>query len=288
MTAVVSDTSRPGRGSRSTAAVLGRTGRTIGIVAILFFVLFPILWLALTSFKPEKEVYSTSVFFSPTLENFRAIIGGDNDLMPSVWNSVSVAVVTTVLSVPLALLAAYGFSRFRFKGGRALMFAIVATQFIPGVAIALPFLTLFRQLGMIDTLGALVIVNLSIVVPYLTWLLKGFVDGLPIQVEEAARVDGCGRIAILWRIVTPLAAPGIFVAAVFSFLLSWNEFLFPTFLSQTKATTLPVGLMALVRPDGVAWGQMAAAGMVVMVPMLILSILVRRYFAQGMTMGAVK
>ncbi|KMS65988.1 ABC transporter permease, partial [Streptomyces regensis] len=165
---------------------------------------------------------------------------------------------------------------------------IVATQFIPGVAIALPFLTLFRSLGLIDTHLALVIVNLSIVVPYITWLLKGFVDGLPTEIEEAARIDGCGQVALLWRVITPLAAPGIFVAAVFSFLLAWNEFLFPTFLSRSDAETLPVALMTLVLPEGVAWGQMAAAGLLVMAPMLVMAFLVRRHFAEGMTMGAVK
>ncbi|WP_410599606.1 carbohydrate ABC transporter permease [Amycolatopsis sp. lyj-90] len=262
--------------------------RTLTTLAILFFVLFPVLWLGLTAFKPAAEVFTTSVIFAPTMDNFAEILGGASDLSASLLNSVLIAVATTLISIPLALLAAYGFSRYRFPGHRAMLLAIVATQFIPGVAIALPFLTLFRSLGLIDTHIALIVVNLSLVVPYITWLLKGFVDGLPIEIEEAARLDGCGQLTLLWRVITPLAAPGIFVSVVFSFLLSWNEFLFPTFLARTEASTLPVALMTLVQPEGVAWGPMAAAGLLVMVPMLALSFLVRKHFAQGMTMGAVK
>jgi len=267
---------------------IGSLLRTAAILAILFFLLFPIAWLMITAFKPEREVFSASVLFTPSLENFAAVFTGDNSIAPSLVNSVIVSVATTVISVPLALLAAYAFSRYRFPGSRSLMLAIVLTQFIPGVAIAIPFLTVFRDLGMLDTHAALVIVNLSLTVPYNTWLLKGFVDGLPYAIEEAAHIDGCGQVALLWRVITPLAAPGIFVAAVFSFLLSWNEFLFPTFLARVEASTLPVALMTLDRPEGVAWGPMAATGMLVMVPMLIMATLVRRHFAQGMTMGAVK
>ncbi|TCP45089.1 carbohydrate ABC transporter membrane protein 2 (CUT1 family) [Tamaricihabitans halophyticus] len=262
--------------------------RVLATLAILFFVLFPIFWMALTAFKPARDAFSTAVLFTPTLDNFLAIFGGASDLTGALVNSVLIAVATTIVSIPLALLAAYAFSRYRFPGHRGMLLAIVATQFIPGVAIALPFLTLFRSLGLIDTHLALVVVNLSLVVPYITWLLKGFVDGLPLEIEEAARLDGCTQVNLLWRVITPLAAPGIFVAAVFSFLLSWNEFLFPTFLARTEAETLPVALMTLVMPEGVAWGQMAAAGLLVMAPMLILALLVRKHFAEGMTMGAVK
>lgn len=270
---------------------LGRAGsllRLLGTLVILFFVMFPILWLTLTAFKPDREVFSTSILFRPSLDNFRAIIGGQNDLVGPMWNSVIVAVVTTVIAVPLSMLAAYGFSRYKFPGAKPILLGIVATQFIPGVAIALPFLTMYRDLGLLDTHLALIVTNLAIVVPYNTWLLKGFVDGLPVEIEEAGRLDGCGQLALLWRVVTPLAAPGIFVGVVFSFLLSWNEFLFPTFLARSNAVTLPVSLMTLDQPDGVLWGQMAAAGLLVMVPMIVLATLVRKHFAQGMTLGAVK
>ncbi|NKY60698.1 carbohydrate ABC transporter permease [Nocardia flavorosea] len=282
---------RARRTNRRTVSPLARAGaalRLLGTLAILFFVMFPILWLTLTAFKPDREVFSTSVVFTPSLDNFRAIIGGQNDLIGPMWNSIIVAVVTTVIAVPLSMLAAYGFSRYKFPGAKPILLGIVATQFIPGVAIALPFLTMYRDLGLLDTHLALIVTNLAIVVPYNTWLLKGFVDSLPLEIEEAGRLDGCGQLTLLWRVITPLAAPGIFVAVVFSFLLAWNEFLFPTFLARSNAITLPVSLMTLDQPDGVLWGQMAAAGLLVMVPMIVLATLVRKHFAQGMTLGAVK
>ncbi|MFD9681732.1 carbohydrate ABC transporter permease [Rhodococcus sp. NPDC059969] len=283
-----SSTTKRRRRPKSTTQRVFDVLRTLTTLAILFFVMFPILWLALTAFKPEREVFSTSIIFRPSLASFREILFGANNLVHPMYNSIVIAVVTTVLSVPLALLAAYGFSRYRFPGNKPILLAIVITQFIPGVAIALPFLTMFRDLGLLDTKLALIVANLAIVVPYNTWLLKGFVDGLPIEVEEAARLDGCGQLRLLWRVITPLAAPGIFVGVVFAFLLSWNEFLFPTFLARADAITLPVSLISLERPEGIQWGPMAAAGLLVMVPMIVLATLVRKHFAQGMTLGAVK
>ena len=278
-------TAPPRRPSRSRSA---RVFHVLLVLAIVFFVVFPIFWLALTAFRPERDVFSTSLLFEPTLDNFANVLGGSRDLIGPTVNSILVAVATTVVSVPLALLAAYGFSRYRFPGAKTMLLAIVMTQFIPGVAIALPFLTMFRSVGLLDTHVALVISNLAIVVPYNTWILKGFVDGLPIEVEEAGRLDGANQLTLLWRVIVPLAAPGIFVAVIFSFLLSWNEFLFPTFLSRENALTLPVALMTLDNDQGIEWGNMAAAGLLVMVPMLALATLVRKHFAQGMTLGAVK
>ncbi len=270
------------RGPASSALV------AIGILAVLVFNLFPILWLLVTAFKPPPLAFSPSVWFAPTLENFGQIIGGNNDLLPNLVNSIVISTATTLIGVPLALFAAYGFSRYRFRGRSGLLLGIIATQFVPGVAVALPFLSLFTNIGLLDTRLGIVIVDLSMVVPYATWLIKGFIDGLPFETEEAAQVDGCGQLRLLWQVVVPLAAPGIFIAAVFAFILAWNDFLFPFFLARENAVTLPVGLMTLVRPEGVAWGQMAAGGLIVMVPMLALSMLVRRHFVRGITMGSIK
>lgn len=276
------------RGSPQVTRAAAQVLVAIGTLAVLVYSLFPILWLLVTAFKPTQLVFTARVLFQPTLANFAQIIGGNNDLVPDLVNSIIIGVVTTAIAVPVGLLAAYAFSRYRFRGSRGLLLAIIATQFVPGVVIALPFLSLFTKLGLLDTRTAIVIVNLSIVVPYVTWLVKGFIDALPIETEEAAQVDGCTQLRLLWQIVVPLAAPGIFIAAIFAFILSWNDFLFPFFLARENAVTLPVGLMTLVRPDGIAWGQMAAGGLIVMVPMLALSLLVRRHFVRGITMGSIK
>lgn len=267
----------------------GRVLRGLGIAAALFFILFPILWLALTAFKTGRDVYSTRVFVDLSLANFRDIFGGTDNFLPLIWNSVVVSVGTVAIAVPLAALAAYGFSRFPFRGTSTILLLILGTQFIPPVAVALPVLNLYRSAGLLDTRLGLVLINLAIIVPYITWLLLGFVESLPREVEEAARVDGCGQLRLMRYVVVPLMMPGVIVAATFAFILSWNEFLFPFFLTKEDALTLPVGLLTLVQPElGVLWGHMSVAGLIVLVPMAVLSVAIRKHFTEGITMGAVK
>lgn len=266
----------------------GRVLRGIGIAAAMFFILFPIVWLAITAFKTGRDVYSTTLVFQPSLDNFRDLLGGSNSFVPLIVNSLVVSVGTVAVAVPISALAAYGFSRFPFRGTSTILLLILGTQFIPPVAVALPVLNLYRSVGLIDTRLGLVLVNLAIIVPYITWLLLGFVESLPKEVEEAARVDGCGQLRVMRYVVAPLMMPGIIVSATFAFILSWNEFLFPFFLTKEEAVTLPVGLLTLVQPEGVLWGHMSVAGLVILIPMLVLSVMIRKHFTEGITMGAVK
>lgn len=268
--------------------VLERIGFYVAYLLILFFCLFPIFWMLLTAFKPVDKVYSTSMIFTPTFRNFDIIFSPPLSFGPLVANSLIVAIGTTLVAVPVALGAAYAFSRLRFRGNTSLLVAILATQFIPPVAIALPFFTFFDKVGLIDTLQGLIIVNLSLIVPYSIWMLKGFIDALPEGIEEAAFIDGCGEYGVVRHVTFPLVMPGILISATFAFILSWNEFLFPFLLTREYATTLTVGLMETQGTRGVLWEQMSAAGMLVMIPVLILSFFIRRHFIEGITMGAVK
>lgn len=260
----------------------------IAMPFIVFFVAFPIFWMALTSFKPRSLIYTLSVVFEPTLQNFREIFSSEWAFQGNLVNSVIVSVGTILIAIPIATLAAYGFSRLSFRGNRTLFVALLATQFIPPVAIALPFYLLYTDLQLIDTRWGLILVNLSILVPYATWLIKGFMDSVPTEIEEAAMVDGCGPLSVIYRVTVPLALPGIMVATVFSFVASWNEFLFALLLTRREAITLPVGLMKTQSAEGILWELMSAGGMLVMVPMLILSFAIRNYFTEGITLGAVK
>lgn len=268
--------------------VFRKIGFYIAFSLILFFCLFPIFWMLLTTFKPVDEVYSTSVIFEPTLRNIRLIFSPPLSFGPLVANSLIVAIGTTVVAIPVSLLASYAFSRLSFRGNTALLVAILATQFIPPVAIALPFFNFYRAVGLFDTLIGLIIVNLAIVVPYSIWLLKGFIDALPEGIEEAAFIDGCGEFGVVRYVTFPLVMPGILITAVFSFILSWNEFLFPFLLTREAATPLIVGLMSTQGTRGVLWEQMSAAGMLVLVPVLIMSLFIRRHFVEGITMGSMK
>jgi multiple sugar transport system permease protein len=268
--------------------ILGTIGFYIAVSVILFFCLFPIFWMLLTAFKPVSEVYSTSILFEPTLRNFRIIFSEPLSFGPLVANSLIVAIGTTLIAIPISLFAAYAFSRLRFRGNTTLLVVILATQFIPPVAIALPFFNFYRTIGLLDTLVGLIIVNLAVVVPYSIWMMKGFIDALPQGIEEAAFIDGCGEFGVVRYVTFPLVMPGILISATFAFILSWNEFLFPFLLTREYAITLPVGLMTTQGTRGVLWEQMSAAGMLVMVPVLIMTLFIRRHFIEGITMGAVK
>jgi len=259
------------------------------LLLTLFFIFTPIAWMALTSFKPEAEVYTLNVFFRPTLQNFVTIFQPPLSFGPLLVNSIIVASATILISTPLALMAAYAFSRYAFVGNTTLLIWILTTQFLPQVVISIPFFNLFRTVGLVDTRTGLVILNLAVALPYAIWMIKGFVDSMPIELEEAALVDGCSEAQMLRRIVLPLVLPGVIVAAVFSFITAWNEFLFAFIMTRTaEARTLQVGLMNTVSAEGVRWEWMSATGMIVMVPIFALSLLIRKHFIQGLTMGAVK
>jgi len=275
--------------------ITGRTRRrlleacqVIAILAFIAIMLVPILWIALAAFKEHVDVYQLKLVFEPTLENFSRVFAEPYDLGTKLFNSTIVAAVTVVIAIPIATAAAYAFSRFRLRGQTLLLVIILATQFVPAVVIVLPFFLMFRDLGLLDTLTGLVIVNLAIVMPFAVWMIKGFIDGIPIDTEEAALVDGSSRLQVIRNIVLPMAAPGLVTAGIFCFIIAWNEFLFALILTSKKAVTLPIGLALFKAEEGDLWNLMAAAGIIIMVPMFILALLIRRHFVQGMTMGAVR
>ena len=193
-----------------------------------------------------------------------------------------------IIAIPLATLAADSFSRFRLKGEQIMFVTILATQFVPAVVIVLPFFILFRDLGILDTRLALVLVNLSLIMPFAIWMIKGFMDSIPIETEEAAMVDGSSRIQVIINVVVPMALPGVITAAIFCFILAWNEFLFAVIITTNKAVTLPVGLSMFHAEEGVLWHLISAAGIMIMMPMFVLATLIQKHFVQGMTMGAVR
>jgi len=261
--------------------------KSVVTLAILF-VMFPIFWLVITAFKPEKYVYSNAIIFPPILGNFRDIFGEQLNFWPYLTNSLIISSATVLIAVPLATMASYVLSRYVFRGSTAILIWFLSTQFLPPVVVVIPFFTLFRQLGIIDTQLSLIIINLSLTVPYAVWMLKGFVDSLPTEVEQAALVDGCTEFQVLRYITMPMMMPGIITTAVFSFIIAWNEFLYALVLTRENATTMTVGLLATNTHRGVQWEWMAAAGILVMIPIFILSLTIRNYFVEGLTMGAVK
>jgi multiple sugar transport system permease protein len=281
---------------------------TFASLLVAVFVLLPIFWLTLTSFKGQRDAFSLRVFFEPTLANFR-IIFSDTYLVGSMLiDSIVISSITILITLPVAIFAAYAFSRFRFRGNDLLLVWVLATQFLPPVVVLLPFYNLFRRpfgwlpaswldisffdtlsrYTLLDTYAALIILNLSFTLPYAIWLLKGFVDALPGELEEAAYVDGSTTFGVLRHITFPLILPGVIVSAAFAFISTWNEFIFALVVGGQRVTTIQVGLNQMNSATGVIWGQMSAVGVLIMVPLIALSFLIRRHFVSGITSGAVK
>ena len=285
-----------------------KAGETLALLLIIAFIMLPIVWLAITAIKPQEKAYTTDLIFRPTIDNFRIIFSNESvlinagtdrergevgrNMLPNVVNSVVVSGATILIAIPLATLAAYAFSRYQFLGNGILLVWILTTQFIPAIVVAIPFFTLFRTVQIFDkpllgTQLGLIIVNMSIVLPYAIWMIKGFVDALPGEIEEAAFVDGCNDFQILFFISLPLIRPGILVASVFAFIMSWNEFLFALIIGR-EMRTMQVALMTTSGARGIMWEQMAAAGLVVMIPIFFLAMFIRKNVVDGLTMGAVK
>lgn len=258
------------------------------ILIAVFIMLVPIMWIFLAAFKNHIDVFRLKVFFTPTLDNFTTIFEPPYFLGHKLFNSTIVAFCTVLLAIPVATMAAYSFSRFTLKGETVMLVTILATQFVPAVVIILPFFVMFRDIGLLDTRIGLILVNLSIVMPFAVWMIKGFIDGIPIDIEEAALVDGSSRLQIIWHIVLPLAAPGLLTAGIFCFIIAWNEFLFALILTNKHAVTLPIGLALFKAEEGDLWHLLSAAGIIIMLPMFILALTIRKYFVQGITMGAVR
>ncbi|WP_252502022.1 carbohydrate ABC transporter permease [Sporosarcina sp. Marseille-Q4943] len=258
------------------------------VLLVVTFLFLPILWIFITAFKTEAATYTTSLFFQATLDNFKTVLGSGFNLGKYYMNSTVVVFVTLLITIPVSILASYSLSRFQMKGKQTFMFAILATQFIPLIVNVIPFYLMFREWGLLDTTIALIIVNLGHTIPYAVWLTKGFIDRIPVDIEEAAAIDGASRFQILWRILLPLAMPGIITATVFCFVITWNEFMFALVLTQQEAVTLPVALSFFIGEKGVMWNQMAAAGIIFVLPTVIFMLLVRKQFILGMTSGGVK
>ena len=258
------------------------------ILSAAVFIMIPIYWIISGAFKQQVDIFQLKLLFTPTFENFKIIFKSPYNLLDKLYNSTVVAFSTVVVAIPLATIAAYSFSRFRLTGERIMFVMILSTQFVPAVVIVLPFFILFRDLGILDTKLSLVLVNLSLIMPFAIWMIKGFIDGIPLDTEEAALVDGSNRIQVIKNVVLPMALPGVITAAIFCFILAWNEFLFAVIITTNKAVTMPVGLSMFHAEEGVLWHLISAAGIMIMLPMFVLATLIQKHFVQGMTMGAVR
>jgi multiple sugar transport system permease protein len=275
--------------------------RTMGVgwivatyALLLFFTLWtvvPFLWMFLASIKTNKEIYDPNfTVFPKTL-----FLGHYNDLIvkgPFVtWlrNSTIVSLTSTLLSLVLGSFGAYAITRLQFSGRRIIAIALVGTYLLPASLLFIPLFQIIANLGMSDSIYGLMLVYPTFTLPFSTWLLMSYFKSIPVELEEAALIDGCGRLGVLFRIVLPLAAPAMVVVALFSFTQGWNEFLYAfVFTSSLTSRTLTVGLTLMLGEDVFYWGKMMAGALITALPPVIMYTLAQRLVIRGLTVGGVK
>jgi arabinogalactan oligomer/maltooligosaccharide transport system permease protein len=275
------------------------------LIAFVIFALFPIYWVLSASFKPREEIFSTELYLFPqhfTFDNYvhvttvsTKISTKDGSLQDTnlflrwLLNSIIVAGNTTLIGVIFAATASYALSRFKFLGRGGVLAAFLITQMFPGAILIIPLYNLLNQFGLLNNWFGLVLAYCTIALPFSVWMLKGFFDTIPYDLEEAATVDGTSPFGAFWRIILPLTLPGIAVVAFFNFMTAWNEFLLAfTFMSTDVNYTLPVGLRTFISQFDAQWQYMAACAVIITVPVLIGFFFTQKYLVSGLTSGSVK
>jgi ABC-type glycerol-3-phosphate transport system permease component len=259
-------------------------------ISLIFFVL-PMLWIIYTSFRTQDSIFTGSIF-SPfdkyTLENYQTILSV-TDFPTFFKNSFIIAGAVTLASLFCSIIAAYSLSRFDIKGKNVLIMSIFSTQMFPQVLLIIPMYLIIFSLSLLDTVLGVVLVQLILVLPFQVWMLKGYFDNIPTDLDEAARIDGCGIFQRLIYVVLPVAMPGIMVAAFFSFVVSWGDFLIISIINQSQRTaTVTLTIQRLSSALLIRWGQVAAATVLTIVPTIILFSFVQSRLVAGLTAGAVK
>ncbi|ENZ20226.1 carbohydrate ABC transporter permease [Enterocloster clostridioformis] len=278
-------------GSHKGKKMLSGFAFAAALIVILIFILFPIYWCLATSFKPSAEITSKTVTYWPaafTLKNY-AEAWTKSGFSTYFKNSLSISVFGVMFIVLISVLTGYALSRFKFKGKNAFMLLLLCTQFIPGAMLITPIFIIFKNLGMLNSLFALVLVNTTFHFPFNSILMRGFIGGIDYTIEEAAQIDGCSRLGAIWHVLLPVLKPGIATIAAYGFISCWNEFLFSfMFISKQNKLTLPVGLKNLVGEFSINYGQLAAGAVIAVVPTLILFSYVQKNLVGGLSSGAVK
>lgn len=282
--------------ARSNAQIRFRRLWTLSIVYMLLLVavtviLFPVFWMFSSSFKGSTELFAFNMTLLPvdwTLENYRNV--WNNTPFPSYfWNSFKVAAMSTVLSVVISMYAAYALARIRFRGRGAFGLLMLVTQMFPHIMLVIPLFLIVQRVGLFNTHAALVIAYTAFSLPFTIWLLRGFFEAIPFELEEAAAIDGAGVLTTFHRIMLPLAGPGIAAVTMFGFIRSWNEFLFAlVFLQSRGLFTLPIGLASFQEEYTFRWDLIMAGAGIITFPVLALFLLMQRFIVQGLLGGAVK
>jgi multiple sugar transport system permease protein len=251
---------------------------------------FPIVWSLLNSLKTEQDVlaYPPKLVFAPTLDAYRDVLFGSSSILPNLWSSFVISIGTTVVTMVMAVPAAYALARLRIPGRRFAGFYVLATQMLPPVGIIIPYFLILRNIGWMDTYQGIILIYLSFSLPFAIWLLVSYFEDIPYEMEEAAYLDGASRLRTLWRIIIPQVRGGIAVAVVFVFLNAWNEFLFAVVLSGNTVRPVTIAMFNFVSVEQTLWTKLAAVSVLAMLPVIVLGVVAQKHIVKGLTVGAVK
>jgi len=271
---------------RRAGRIMRRALFYLGLVLVLGVFVFPFFWMALNSFKTHDQIteYPPVFLFTPTLENVRNVFA-QGQFVRYTWNSIVVSFGAVGLGMLLGLPAAYAMARYRQRG---FAFGILVCRMIPGIAFLVPWFIVFRFLGLLDSYFGLIVAHLVITVPLITWIMIGFFEEVPIELEEAARIDGCSRAGVFLRIALPLVRPGLVSAGILALIFAWNSFLFPLILAGVETKTLPVLVYSFMTFDFLDLGGIYAASTLITLPVVVMVLAVQRHFIRGLTIGGVK
>ncbi len=278
--------------SRKSRTRIKNAGIYLGLLAFSLALIFPLLWMISTSFKPIDEIFTKVPRWipkNPTFDNYIFLLF-NTDYPVFFKNTIKISVVTTMAALIVAVFAGYSLSRFNFKGRAYLGVLIIAVQMFPYVLLVIPLFTVMRTVGLIDTHISLIIAYGTFALPFSAWMLKGYFDTIPISLEEAAIIDGCSRLQVLFRIVLPLSAPGLVAVAMFAFILAWQEYIYAlAFTRSSNMRTLTIGLAMMQGQHGrISWGQIMAGSFLACIPPILVFTVLQRFIVQGFTRGAVK
>ncbi|WP_101698265.1 carbohydrate ABC transporter permease [Clostridium minihomine] len=260
------------------------------LIVMLLFLLFPFYWTFVTSIKPESELYGSVITYWPqnvTFESYKKLFVDFNFLKP-MGNSLLVAAITTIISLVVSMLAAYAFSRYRFAGRKAFMILFLTNNMFPTVLLLIPLYAIMRSMGLLYTPMSLVLSYTTFTIPFSVWLLNGFINDLPLSLEEAAMVDGCNRAQAFTRIIFPVLVPCLVATGVYIFMTSWNEYTFAVMFTNESNRTIPVALKNLIGQLGVQWDLLTAGGIITIIPVCIMFFFAQKRLVEGLTAGAVK
>ena len=260
--------------------------RVVALVAVVLALVAPLVWMVSASFKTNVDIYDTSkaVFFSPVVDNYAKVLQQAN-YVQFIWNSLWVAFVSTTLSLLLGVPAAYSMSRFTMH--RSALVVLMA-RVIPGVALLVPWYYVFSNLRMVGGYSVLILSHMFVALPLVVYIMMGFFDSLPLELEESALIDGLTPIGAFRLITLPLSVPGIATAGILSFIFSWNNFMFALVLSGAQTKTLPVAIFNFVGYASIDWGGLMAAATVVTLPIMVIALFTQKYIVSGLTAGATK